>query len=248
MFARVPRSLLGTLLRPTAMRVGAPRGNAAAVSVQACRRASSTARSAQRLAAAATVLRDRPDLVVAFVADLEPDVRAHIVKTASAIEAAETDEEERHEAAARAVATHTKAGYTAPSRQQLRMHFNRVALPFVGFGFLDNAIMLIAGDRIDSTIGVTLCISTLAAAGLGNMISDLAGLGLGGIIERMSDRMGLVDPDFTKEQRRARSTYYVDLAGRVVGISVGCILGLFPLLFLDGRPAGESKPAAREHK
>ena len=34
------------------------------------------------------------------------------------------------------------------------------------------------GEYIDTTIGVTLGISTMAAAGIGNMISDLAGLGL----------------------------------------------------------------------
>ena len=40
-------------------------------------------------------------------------------------------------------------------------------IPFIGFGFLDNALMIIAGDYIDTTIGVTLGISTMAAAGFG---------------------------------------------------------------------------------
>ena len=34
------------------------------------------------------------------------------------------------------------------------------------------------GEYIDLTIGAALSISTMAAAGLGNLISDLAGLGL----------------------------------------------------------------------
>ena len=42
-------------------------------------------------------------------------------------------------------------------------------IPFVGFGFLDNALMIIAGDYIDTTIGVALGISTMAAAGFGMM-------------------------------------------------------------------------------
>ena len=46
----------------------------------------------------------------------------------------------------------------------------------VGFGFADNAIMIVAGDRIDATLGVRLGFSTLAAAGLGNLISDVAGI------------------------------------------------------------------------
>ena len=124
------------------------------------------------------------------------------------------------------------------------------AIPAVGFGFVDNFLMIIAGDYIDNTIGVTLgeartlrffmwghahsdrnsrascfplgwlyhrhaasacvtaCvlwgfarsyrlllgfavpagISTLAAAGLGNMVSDWGGIGLQGMIEQSLGR------------------------------------------------------------
>jgi hypothetical protein len=67
-----------------------------------------------------------------------------------------------------------------PTDTQLKHLFYRSALPFVGFGFLDNAIMICAGDMIESTLGATLCLSTMAAAGLGNLVSDIAGLGAGG--------------------------------------------------------------------
>lgn len=50
-------------------------------------------------------------------------------------------------------------------------------VPFIGFGFLDNFFMIIAGDYIESTIGVYMAISTMAAAALGNTISDIFGLG-----------------------------------------------------------------------
>ncbi|TNN67241.1 Transmembrane protein 65 [Liparis tanakae] len=36
------------------------------------------------------------------------------------------------------------------------------AIPFIGFGFLDNAIMIAAGTQIELSIGVTLGISTMA--------------------------------------------------------------------------------------
>ena len=36
-------------------------------------------------------------------------------------------------------------------------------IPFVGFGFLDNFIMIVAGDYIDNNIGVTLAISTMVS-------------------------------------------------------------------------------------
>jgi hypothetical protein len=57
-------------------------------------------------------------------------------------------------------------------------------LPAIGFGFVDNFLMIIAGDYIDVTIGVTLGISAMAAAGLGNMVSDWGGIGLQGFIEQ----------------------------------------------------------------
>lgn len=37
--------------------------------------------------------------------------------------------------------------------------------------------MIIAGDYIESSIGVYMAISTMAAAALGNTISDIFGLG-----------------------------------------------------------------------
>jgi hypothetical protein len=39
------------------------------------------------------------------------------------------------------------------------------ALPFIGFGFLDNFTMIIAGDYIEHSIGIVMTISTMAAAG-----------------------------------------------------------------------------------
>ena len=38
----------------------------------------------------------------------------------------------------------------------------------LGFGFMDNIIMIQAGDYIDTTFGAVLGISTLTAAGFGN--------------------------------------------------------------------------------
>ena len=32
------------------------------------------------------------------------------------------------------------------------------SIPFIGFGFLDNLIMIVAGEYIDQTIGASLCI------------------------------------------------------------------------------------------
>ncbi|KAM9098451.1 transmembrane protein 65 isoform 6-T6 [Sarcophilus harrisii] len=87
-----------------------------------------------------------------------------------------------------------------PSQAQLRYVFIHNALPFVGFGFLDNAIMIVAGTQIELSIGIILGISTMAAAALGNLVSDLAGLGLAGYVEALASRLGLSIPDLTPKQ------------------------------------------------
>ncbi|CAH2285878.1 transmembrane 65 isoform X3 [Pelobates cultripes] len=87
-----------------------------------------------------------------------------------------------------------------PTTEQLRHVFIHNALPFVGFGFLDNAIMIAAGTQIELSIGVILGISTMAAAALGNLVSDLAGLGLAGYVEAISSRLGLPIPDLNPKQ------------------------------------------------
>ena len=41
-----------------------------------------------------------------------------------------------------------------PSNTQLRICFVHNAVPFIGFGFLDNFVMLIAGDYFEATLGL----------------------------------------------------------------------------------------------
>ena len=43
--------------------------------------------------------------------------------------------------------------------------------------------MILAGDMIDTSLGVTLGISTMCAAAIGNIVSDVAGVMLGTVVE-----------------------------------------------------------------
>lgn len=43
--------------------------------------------------------------------------------------------------------------------------------------------MILAGDMIDTSLGVTLGISTMCAAAIGNIVSDVAGVLLGTVVE-----------------------------------------------------------------
>ena len=79
-----------------------------------------------------------------------------------------------HEGDAAAAAAASDA--PAPTAEQLRNLGLKIGIPFVGFGFLDNAIMICAGDTIDAAFGATLGLSALAAAGLGNLVSDVVGI------------------------------------------------------------------------
>lgn len=119
-----------------------------------------------------------------------------------------------------------------PTYLELRQVAIHQSLPFIGFGFLDNLIMIIAGDYIDLTLGVTFGISTMAAAGLGNALSDVAGIGSAFYVERISDKIGVRSPNFTLAQLQMTRTRWATQIGRAIGVTIGCIIGMFPLLFL----------------
>uniref|UniRef100_A0A8C5S241 Transmembrane protein 65 n=1 Tax=Laticauda laticaudata TaxID=8630 RepID=A0A8C5S241_LATLA len=119
-----------------------------------------------------------------------------------------------------------------PSTGQLKHVFFHNAIPFVGFGFFDNAIMIAAGTQIELSIGIVLGISTMAAAALGNLVSDLAGLGLAGYVEAVASRLGLSIPDLTPKQADMWQTRLSAHLGKAIGVTIGCLLGMFPLFFL----------------
>ncbi|XP_023236836.1 transmembrane protein 65-like [Centruroides sculpturatus] len=119
-----------------------------------------------------------------------------------------------------------------PTTKQLQAVAIHNAIPFIGFGFLDNFIMIVAGDYIDATIGITLGISTMAAAGLGNALSDVCGIGSAWYVERLATKVGVQAPSLTPLQVDMPRTRWSANMGRALGVTVGCILGMVPLLFL----------------
>lgn len=119
-----------------------------------------------------------------------------------------------------------------PEAWQLWYLHVRTAVPFIGFGFFDNMIMLTVGGAIESTIGVAFGISTLAAAGMGQMVSDASGITLQGLIERFADKLGLPHPRLSLEQQQLAFVKSFMLASRIFGIVFGCALGMFPLMLL----------------
>ena len=119
------------------------------------------------------------------------------------------------------------------SNDVLMATFVAQAIPFLGFGFMDNVVMILAGEYIEMTLGAAFTLSTMGAAGLGNLFSDILGVGVSNKIEIMAERMGFKSPELTKAQRRLRGPKIAKALGAVIGISVGCLIGMFPLLFFD---------------
>ncbi|XP_069024832.1 transmembrane protein 65 [Embiotoca jacksoni] len=143
----------------------------------------------------------------------------------------------------RAIAQETLE-HSPPTAVQIRYVLFQNGIPFVGFGFLDNAIMIAAGTQIELSIGVTLGISTMAAAALGNLVSDLAGLGLAGYVESLVSKLGMHAPDLTPKQVDMWQTKLSSHLGKAIGVSIGCILGMFPLFFLSDDDEKEAAPAS----
>jgi len=120
-----------------------------------------------------------------------------------------------------------------PSWSDLKLVALAQGVPFIGFGIMDNAILIIAGDAIDHSLGVVLGISTMCAAAIGNIVSDVAGVMLGTVVEDFCARFGLPKPSLSSAQRQLRSVRFAGQFGICVGLVIGCIIGMFPLLFID---------------
>ncbi|ESP00517.1 hypothetical protein LOTGIDRAFT_112076 [Lottia gigantea] len=136
-----------------------------------------------------------------------------------------------------------------PSLTQLRILAVHNMLPFIGFGFLDNFLMIVAGEYIDTTLGMTLGISTMAAAGLGNMISDVCAIGSASYVERLALKFGVPIPELTAYQCDLTRTRWVSNLAKAFGVGLGCIIGMFPLLFKhDNKKCGSNSDSKSENK
>eukprot|EP01060_Flectonema_neradi_P034726 TRINITY_DN6198_c2_g1_i2.p1 TRINITY_DN6198_c2_g1~~TRINITY_DN6198_c2_g1_i2.p1 ORF type:complete len:398 (+),score=60.63 TRINITY_DN6198_c2_g1_i2:54-1247(+) len=139
----------------------------------------------------------------------------------------------------------SKAAQTEPLSREIKIrHFLACAVPMVGFGIMDNTIMIHAGDLIDNFFGQYLKF-TLIAAAFGQLFSDVAGVLFGGTVEALAAKVGLQYPTMTNAQRNLRSTKIVGTVGAAIGVMIGCGLGMINLLFLDLEKADRMKRAEK---
>ncbi|CAG0914949.1 unnamed protein product [Notodromas monacha] len=119
----------------------------------------------------------------------------------------------------------------------------------------------VPGDYIDFKIGVVFGFSTMAAAALGNTISDVAGIGSAWYVENIAVKIGVPAPTLSRIQTDMKSARFTAnfwkpterpydavvlqfglqhigrnlpciVVGRALGVTIGCLLGMIPLLFL----------------
>ncbi|GAB5355166.1 hypothetical protein AAMO2058_000182700 [Amorphochlora amoebiformis] len=128
-----------------------------------------------------------------------------------------------------------------PSPKQLRIHFYHSAVPMIGFGFMDNLVMIQAGDLIDNTIGVKFGLATLTAAAFGQICSDVSGIAFGGVIEAAATKLGLPVARLSAGQRRLPRVKFIGNFGMICGVILGCLLGMTSLLFKDLDAADRAK-------
>ncbi|OQR89930.1 hypothetical protein THRCLA_22612 [Thraustotheca clavata] len=133
-----------------------------------------------------------------------------------------------------------------PTARQLRLVMLASGIPFIGFGVVDNLIMLTAGDFLETNLRTLMPISVLAAAGLGNCVADVAGLSLGGVIESFARNLGIQDPHLSSTQARMPIVRGISYLSSAIGISFGCLVGMFPLLFMDSTDEEQDIEASKE--
>ncbi len=137
------------------------------------------------------------------------------------------------------------AAVRSPTVRQLTVHGINCALPMVGFGFMDNLVMIQAGDLIDNHIGVAFGLSTLTAAAFGQVFSDLSGVCFGGAVEQAAARLGLPRAKMSAEQLDSRGMRIFSTFSAAVGVVIGCLLGMVSLLFMDLEKAERAKNAKK---
>ncbi len=122
-----------------------------------------------------------------------------------------------------------------PQAWQLRRLALLASLPMIGFGFMDNLVMILAGDYFDSTIAFRLGLTTMCAAGVGNVISDMLGVFAAGPIESTLRNVGVQGPGLSPRQMQMTSVLSAKYLGSAVGVGLGAAVGMFPLLWPEDK-------------
>lgn len=81
----------------------------------------------------------------------------------------------------------------------------------------------------------------MGAAALGNTISDILGIGSAFYVERLANRIGFRPPKLSPIQLDMNCSRKSANAGRVLGVTLGCLLGMCPLFFRKNKEDKEKE-------
>ncbi len=138
-----------------------------------------------------------------------------------------------------------------PTSSQLVSLFAFHSLPYVAFGCMDNCIMILTGDYIESTIGSAIGISTMASAALGNTMANSTSIAVAYHVERLFTKNVKAASSMSVQQFKLRRVRLLIQSARIIGIitgsvtslphhpnsisllyhHLGCFIGMTPLLF-----------------
>jgi len=102
-------------------------------------------------------------------------------------------------------------------------------IPMVGFGFMDNFIMITAGSAIDNSLGVHMGLATMTAAAIGQVVSDVSGVVFGDTVSRCFQ---VAPAKLSAAQKRLSFVRRLRLSGAVIGVIAGCTLGATALYLI----------------
>ncbi|KPI84115.1 hypothetical protein ABL78_6831 [Leptomonas seymouri] len=119
------------------------------------------------------------------------------------------------------------------------------APPFLAFGMLDNCTLVLAGGAIDNILSARLGLTQMAAASLGGVVSGVAGIQVHGLAERFTRAK---PPQLTAEQERSDTYLRAKNLGDTLGMVVGLILGMTPLLFMGRSPQATEEEEAENKR
>eukprot|EP00494_Astrolonche_serrata_P027287 UN27550 len=108
--------------------------------------------------------------------------------------------------------------------EQYRQYLLRIGVPFFAFGAMDNGLMIICGEFIDTHLTHAMGFSVMFSAAAGNIVADVTGVGFGDFIERCLTQIGLKDPKLTIKQLQFTKVRRGRTISSLVGIALGCVL------------------------
>ncbi|KAG7370312.1 transmembrane protein [Nitzschia inconspicua] len=132
-----------------------------------------------------------------------------------------------------AAASTESSSVELPTTHQKRLVFAHAAVPMIGFGFIDQTIMIYAGNIIDCTLGVAFGLSTLTAASVGALVSNSFGVIFGNTLEACFGALGLPRANLSSAQRQLPLVKRITFSASVFGMVLGGLLGLLNLLLID---------------